>query len=277
MSGCFDFAHLTPRCTALACALMCVTVARAHPEIENGLAELNPRIEATPNDAAQYLDRGELYARHADWIQAEANYLRAAELSPRLPGLDRARGALALRIGNPREAGGHFARALALDPRDAETFILRNRARVALGDRAGALADLQHALRLIESPRPELFLERAALIAAARDAVRSLDDGIARIGPVHTLQLRAFQLEESAGLIDAALARLSVIAAQSERKEIWLKRRGDVLMHAGRIAEARAAYGAALAAINSLPAWLRESPDSATLATELARLSGRAS
>ena len=59
----------------------------------------------------------------------------------------------------------------------------------------------------------------------------------------------------------------------AERKETWLRRRGDLLRRAGRETEARAAYSAALKAIASLPAWLRESPELENLAKELATLS----
>ena len=103
------------------------------------------------------------------------------------------------------------------------------------------------------------------------DAIRILDAGMARIGPAHTLQTRALELEEAAGRIDDALRRLQRIADLSERKEMWLKRRGDLLARAGRTAEARAAYAAALAAIAALPDWLRESPDTTRLVAELAR------
>jgi predicted negative regulator of RcsB-dependent stress response len=43
------------------------------------------------------------------------------------------------------------------------------------------------------------------------------------------------------------------VAVQSPRKESWLARRGDILAGAGREPEARAAYAAALAAIEALP------------------------
>jgi tetratricopeptide (TPR) repeat protein len=244
----------------------------AHLEIEAALEQLNARITASPGDAQLFLERGELYAQHQDWISAEANFLRAAELAPSLPRLDCARGALALATGAALEACGHLNRALALNSQDAEALILRSRARAALNDRLAAEADLDAALRLLANPRPELFLERATLCASPREAIRSLDAAIARIGPVHTLQLRALELEETAGLIDAALMRLQAIAGQSERKETWLKRQGDLLARAGRAREARRSYTSALAAIAALPAWLRESPDILQLTAELTRL-----
>ncbi|HUR56366.1 MAG TPA: tetratricopeptide repeat protein [Opitutaceae bacterium] len=250
---------------------------RAHQEIEDALARLNAAITAAPDDAELYLTRGELYAQHEEFLTAEANYLRAAELSPRLPRLALAQGRLALAQQHLTEARSHLDRALALDPRDAEALIVRARAHFAGGDRGRAIADYTAALALLPQPRPELFLERAAYFPAPADALRSLDEGIARLGPVHTLQRRALALEESLGRIEAALARIDEMMAQTERRETWLKHRGDVLARAGRHAEARAAYALAMAEIAALPDWLRDSPATQQLATELARLGSPAS
>jgi tetratricopeptide (TPR) repeat protein len=252
-------------------AILCASAASAHPEIENALTRLNAEIAATPNDADLYVERGELYARHEVWVFAEANYLRAAELAPDHPRLHRVRGELELATGHPADARVHFDAALARTPADAETRVLRARTFVALKMRNAAIADFNAALPLIATPPPELFLERAALLAPA-EAIRSLDDGIERVGPAVTLNLRALALEESLGRIDDAVARLDRITDQSERKETWLKRRGDLLARAGRAKEARAAYERARAAIAALPDWLRESPDTLRLTTELARL-----
>lgn len=244
----------------------------AHPEIEAALSRLNAQIAATPDDASLYVQRGELYARHEAWVVAEANYLRAAELAPDFPRLNRARAALDLAQGRLAAARARLTRVLAVEPKDAEALVLRARTHAALGTKGPAIADFTAALALIAAPPPELYLERADLFANPADAIRGLDEGIARLGPVPSLQLRAVALEERLGRIDAALARLDRLAAQSERKESWLKRRGDLLARAGRTAEARAAYAAALAALAALPDWLRESPDATELAVELTRL-----
>lgn len=243
----------------------------AHPELEDALARINAALAAEPGCAELFLERGELYARHQDWPAAEANYLRAAELAPDLPGLDRARGALALATGERHAARRCLDRAIARDPRDAEALILRSRARAAAGERVAALADLEAALPLIAEARTELFLERAALCASPLAALRGLDAAIARLGPAHTLQLRALELEEALGLFDAALARVDALIAASERRDPWLRRRGEILARAGRDAEARAAYSTALAEIERLPAWLRDGPAAAEDAAELRR------
>jgi tetratricopeptide (TPR) repeat protein len=246
---------------------------RAHPEIEDALARINAQIAASPADADLYVQRGELYARHEDWIIAEANFLRAMELSPNHPRLNRALGTVELATGRAAEARVRFDAAIAAAPFDAELLVLRARAHVVLKKTGSAVADFSAALSRITTPPPELFLERAALLAPA-EAIRSLDEGIERLGPAITLHLRAVVLEESLGRIDAAADRINRIAEQSERKESWLKRRGDLLSRAGRLGEARASYAAALAAIAALPDWLRASPDALHLAAELTRLTG---
>lgn len=259
------------RVRAFAAVVVCTASLRAHPEIEAGLARLNAAIAAQPADPTLYLQRGELYAKHEDWTHAEANYLRAAELAPDLPRLAQARGALELAAGRPAAARAQLDAALTLDARDATALVLRARARRTLGETNAALHDLDAALALLAAPPPELLLERAALLPPA-EAIRSLDDGIARLGPVVTLHLRALALEESLGRIDDAAARLAGLAAGSERPEEWHRRRGDLLARAGRAREAQAAYSSALAAIAALPEWLRLSPATARLAAELTPL-----
>lgn len=243
----------------------------AHPEIEDALHRLNTQIAAKPNEADLYVQRGELYAKHEEWIVAEANYLRATELEPQHPRLSYVRGALELATGRPADAWAHFDAALQRDPTNPEALILRARAKAALTDRTAALADFNAALDLIASPPPELYLERSKLLPPAA-AVQSLDEGVARLGPVVTLHLAAIMLEEQMGRIDEAVSRLNRLTAESERKESWLKRRGDLLFRAGRSSEARASYLSALAAIHALPDWLRASPDTKQLAAELTRL-----
>ena len=260
------------RATVLALALFGAPAARAHPEIDEALARLAEKLAAAPGDAALYRERGELYALHDDWTAAEANYLRAAELAPRLPRLDLDRGALALATGRLSESSALLDRALAAVPGDAEALILRGRTLGRLGRRPAAVADLTAALRLLASPPPELFLERAALYDSPVAALASLDEGIARLGPVIVLQLRAVELETSLGLTDAAVARLDRLARASERPELWLKRRGDLLAAAHRPAEAQAADAAARAALATLPDWLAQSPENVRLSAELNRL-----
>src|ERR1041385_2750456 len=85
------------------------------------------------------------------------------------------------------------------------------------------------------------------------DAVRGLDEGIRRMGPLVTLELSAIDLEVQLKRYDAALARVDTVMSRLQRKESWLVRRAEILKTAGREQEAKKSYRDALAAIEKLP------------------------
>lgn len=260
------------RFAVIGLALAIVTAACAHPDIEEALARIDGLLQAEPKNAALYLQRGDLNVQHNDLMAADRDFRQAAQLSPHLAGLDCARGSLALAKGQWPEARAFFDRALQANPADAAALVLRARVLDELGERPAALADLNAALAHLANPSPDIFLTRSSLYSNPADAIRSLDEGIERIGPVPSLLLRALMLEQKSGRTDAALARLDALIAESERKEDWLRMRGDLLASAKRPAEARQSYTAARDAIRRLPDWLQQSPDLVQLAAELDRL-----
>ena len=171
---------------------------------------------------------------------------------------------------------GRFQRAkfildrfLSQQPDHYEGLITRARVLNRLGLRSDAIEDFTHALAKSAVADPDLYIERAHVTAGddkrTDEALIGLDEGIKRLGPLVTLQLTAIDLELRRRNYDAALARLEEITSQSERKETWLVRRGEILKLAGRQDEARAAFNAALVAIESLPPARRQSRAVTTL------------
>ena len=102
-------------------------------------------------------------------------------------------------------------------------------------------------------------------------ALRGLDEGIQKLGPLVTLQLFAIDVELKQKNIDGALARLDKVAEKSPRKETWLARRGEILQQAGRPEEARQAFKAALASFQTLPPTRRNVPAMLELERRLRR------
>jgi predicted Zn-dependent protease len=246
--------------------------AGAHPESAVELAALDAMIAEMPEDPELYLRRGTYSADQREWSDAEADLQHAAKLAPDLLPVKVVLGRVYLESDRLREARGQLDAALALAPRNGEALVLRARVLSHLGEIPAAYADYSRAIEVIAAPSPGLFLERAALPMASLAALRGLDEGIARIGPAAPLLERALALELRLGRTDAALARLDTLMAGSERKEILLKRRGDILSLAGRAEEARVAYASALAAIATLPVSLRDTPEIVRLGSELTRL-----
>lgn len=247
--------------------------AAAHGSLHEQIDELTIRIQVDPRQAALYLRRGRLHSHHGDWQAALADYDRAAKLEPALEELDLARGRTLLDAGRYQEAKSALDRFLARHPRRAEGLVLRARVCRALGFHRSAAVDYAHAIAVTGGSgagAPELYLERARSLAGEgaagrEEALRALDEGLGKLGPIPGLQLYAIDLELAHGRPDAALARIDDAAAQSPRPESWWARRADILERTGRPGEALVDYERALAELVSRSAERHRTAASAQL------------
>jgi tetratricopeptide (TPR) repeat protein len=258
--------------SALLLILFTPLLARAHADLLALIDGVSKRIEGDPKNALHYFLRAELYRAHADWKLAEADYVRAAQLNPKLAEVELGRGKLFFESGRDAEAKAILDKYLVNHGDDVDGRITRAQLLTKLGDRQGAAADYTHAISHCATPRADYFLERAKLQVELGDlaaALKGLDDGLARLGPLVALQLYAIDLECFRQKFDDALRRLDVVAATSDRKEKWLARRGEILLQANRSEEARAAFADALAAIESLPLRLRTAPATVELKSRI--------
>jgi tetratricopeptide (TPR) repeat protein len=222
-----------------------------HEDLELQIAEATRRLERAPRSAGLHLQRAELYRFHEEWDAAREDLRRAARLDPGLDGLDLALGRTEVGAKDGRAAREALDRFLAGHPDHGEARLWRARALLLEGRRTEAVREFTRALELHPEPRPEHYLERAD--ADAEGALAGLEEGIRRLGPLVVLHERALALEIEAGRHEAALARIEAILVSSERRDVWLARRGDVLARAGRSVEACEARTAALAALEALP------------------------
>jgi tetratricopeptide (TPR) repeat protein len=254
-------------------ALVQPPAAYAHGDIHLRILALTRQIEAATNNPAQlYLERGELQREHGEWKAASADYDRAAQLDPNLPGVDFCRAKLLADSDQLEAARAMFDQVLQRSPADGECWIGRARVLLKLGQRRAAITDFRRGLELMRQPRPDDVLELAQALTAegqAGDALRSLNEGIKKLGPIVPLQSYAVDLELERKNTDAALARIETILAQVMRREDWLARRGDILIETGRTAEARKSYEAALAAVGHLPGQLQRGPAMVKLQTHV--------
>lgn len=265
------------------CAWFVVLPGSAHAPLDEQIATLTARIQHDSQNPMLYLRRGEL---HGDWEAALADYERAAQLDPNLAAVDLARGKTLLQSGRFGPAKIALDRFLAKYPGHGKALATHARVLVKLGQCLAAAEDYTRAISAKENlaqPNPEYYLERARALAAEGgeyidEALRGLDEGIEKLGPLAALQLEAINLELARKQYDAAVARLESIAAQSTRKELWLARRGEILEQAGRVEEARLAYQQALSALESLLPRHRKTRATAQVETQvfgaLARLAG---
>src|ERR1044072_4895737 len=250
-------------CLVVICVALVPSFVYAHEGLHEQIAAITAKIKRDPKNASLYLQRGELHRLHRNWMRAAADYDRAERLQPSLQIVDLARGKMFFDSGKLQRAKLTLDRFLSRQPDHYEGLITRARMLAKLGARTDAAKDFTQALTLSTVPEPELYLERANVLAAdvrqLGEALRGLDEGINELGPVVTLQLAAMDLELRRKNYHSALVRLDQITAQSQRKEAWLVRRGETLKLAGRDGEARAAFNEALTAIESLPPAHRQS------------------
>ncbi|WP_414664742.1 tetratricopeptide repeat protein [Horticoccus sp. 23ND18S-11] len=233
---------------------------RAHGDLHGQIQRVAREIAAAPS-ARLHLQRGELYHDHEDFPAALADFAEAARLDSTLTAVDLARGRTLFKAGRLTEAHAALERYLAVKPAHADAYLLRARIRSGLRRYADAVADFDRNLALSPQASPESFLERAEAWAATGDhaaALAGLDEGLRRLGNLVTLQDAAIAFELALGRTDAALARVDRMLADLPRKESWLARRGEILAATGRTGDAREAFSAALAALERLPAPLRE-------------------
>ncbi|MCI0417107.1 tetratricopeptide repeat protein [bacterium] len=238
----------------LALFLLVASLAFTHDELAEQVQAITLKIRQEPKRADLYFQRGELYRADGHWKQAELDYLRARKLAPNVAAADLGLGLVYLSTNKLNESKNAFDRFLQQYPENAEARVARGHVFRKLNQPMLAVDDYSKALA--QRPDPEIYIERAKLLAEQnmlQDALKGLNDGIERLGPVVTLELYAIDLELLLKHYEEALQRIDRIAEQSERKETWLARKGDILFLASRTEEARESYLLALEAIQGLP------------------------
>ena len=252
----------------------------SHGSIHEQIAEVTLEIRKDSSDALLYLKRGELLRYDRDWQAALSDLDRAASLDPALDLVALARGKVLYEGGWYDRSKSVLDQFLVRNSNHLDALITRARVLRHLGQNLAAAVDYTQALASMTDPRPEHYIERAqALIPEGVEywptVIAGLDEGIAVLGNIVTLQLMAIDLEVKLKSYDQALHRLTALADQSPRKEKWLYRRGEILSAAGRLLEARSSLSQALKNIEELPAQKRKMKTTQNLESEIRSALGR--
>lgn len=245
----------------LAAELVCAGRAAAHDEPINQIAALTLQIGAEPGNAVLYLRRGELHRLDREFSAALADYASARRLDPSLVIAELGAGRALLEAERPAEARPVLERYVRARPRDAEGRLELARTLVLLRETKNADLEYARAIALAPQPSPDLYFERARFlreVGRESAAIQVLDRGIARLGPLASLEEIAIELDLARKNYDGALARLDRVFPPSARQETRLVRRGEILVAAGRSREARETFERAQRAIEALPSRLRQ-------------------
>lgn len=204
-----------------------------HADLHERIMGVSEEIGRDPSNASLYLKRGELHRLHRDWERALADYRRATELDPRRMDILFLRGRMYYEAGGLKQAKADLDRFIAAAPAHREALLTRARVLARLGDGVNAAGDYTRAIAAAENPGPEYYLERAQALTSAdppriEDALAGLDEGIARLGPLITLESYAITLELRREACDRALGRLERIARWMPREQ-FEQRRTEIL------------------------------------------------
>ncbi len=256
-----------------------LTPAFGHGALHERIAELTGEILKNPADALLRFELAYVCFQHGDWPETLKQLDEIERIAPgQLP--------TPLLRGQALVAGGRMqAGRLQLDtfitshPDHPAALVARARALSELGEDDACLADYRRALEKAPHPEADLYLETAEALAKRRrvdEAVSVLHGGVAKLGTAPSLLLAAIHLEIATNRFEEALAHVEAMRQSAPRPEPWMAKRATVLGHAGRSAEASAAWHDLLLHLASLPPLERGSAQMGLLAQQAQRALGQA-
>lgn len=209
----------------------------AHPDLEEQISAITAEVKRVGVSADLLEQRAELFRRHAQFDAALVDIAAAEKMVTNSPALLLAKARIFSDAGMAQPALATIQKFLAAQTNHAEGFFIRARSEARLKQPQAAIADYTAALKLFPAPPVDLFLERArqqALIGKLDDAVRGLDEAMARSSPLPVLQMPAIEYDRQRKAFDSALKRVDEFLSQYPVKEPWLTLRAEILEQAGR-------------------------------------------
>ncbi len=245
----------------------------AHGDLHERILALTQQIRTNTASPELRLQRADLCRQHGDYPGATADAAEALRLQPDWPAAILQRARIQFDAGQAAAAADSATACLRLDAASPDALVIRARSRLQLGLLADAVTDFNRVLAPKNGPRPlpDLYLERAraqAALGQLTNAVCGLDEGLMRLGETPSLALPALEYERALGDFAAALARVERVR-KFFTPENFLALRGEVLLQAGRRAEAETDFLAGLAGIETISPARRALPQTQELEARL--------
>lgn len=249
------------RCRSVLSLLAIICLAphntEGHPALTRQIEEITRQISVNQSNAQLYLKRASLYLEHRDWQKSLADLDTVETLSPESTTYFlRARIAFAREnFGTARQTIDRF---LNQNSEHVKGNLLRARILSATGEYDAAAESYSHCISISQRPDPEWYVERARArsFGATEElsaAISELDEGIAKFGPLVTLQIEKIQLTLMMADTAGAINQLDRLIASTPRPEQWLFRKGQLLQTIGKVEAAKSAYQASLQQVAKLP------------------------
>lgn len=254
-------------CLGLAGALLVPSLSEAHPSPSHTLDEINEHLEESPNDQAQLRSKAHILIVMGKFEDAHEIVHQLIHADPKNPEnllLD-----ARITVLLEKNINGAITEAESLTksaPDFGPGWDFLADLLYQTGRKDKAIAAKKKYLEVSESKNPSDYLTCAAWLrdrgkaGDAQAAIEVLDQGTARIGVLTGLEQAAIALDLSLKQWNSALRRIDLLTARLRPNVDLASQRADILMQAGRFAEAAAAYDSAIAILKASPSWKRD-PD----------------
>jgi len=239
----------------------------AHGDVSEKIRQLNAKVAVEPDNLQWRFQRGVqwLLNQHADDALDDFNVVAARD--PMYPQIYFYLARSHAMEGNRDDALAAFEMAVMLsaDNAEAQKDVLIQRASFLQQQKryAAAADDWRRVLQLAQHPQSDWWLlaARNLYVAGARDkAMQLLDESMLKMGPVLLFEEQQIDWLLAQQKNDAALQRLDQLVARSERPELWLIRKGDVLLANNDKTQALEHFQQALDRFAQLPDHVKQRP-----------------
>jgi predicted Zn-dependent protease len=245
--------------------------AAGHANVHEMIEKLNSQIASNPQSAHLYLRRSQLHATHSDFQKAIADLKMAEKLDAHAAPYPLLHAEIHFKSGELDTSHRMLNDWLKSHPDDLDGWILYARVLGAQEHSKIAADAWKKGLSLHPNPTPDLVLEHMEAHLNCADssaALLALDDGLAKLGPVSSLQQRAVELEVDQKRFDQALQRVNSMIHDPANPGGYCFMRARVLEAAGRSADAQKDWKAGLEWLERLPPKARELPLNVSLRKE---------
>ncbi len=233
-------------------------VAAGHGTHDERVKFYTAKLVQTPDDVNARHELALAYLENDEWQNALMQLDKADATLRSDSGIDlsvtRAR---ALMIGGKsKEAREVLDGFLVKNPNDGAGLLERARAYQSLKMPAQALADYRIAIEKITKPTANISLEVVDAFCqqgATDEAQTIIENAISAWGNEPPLVQKALDLNLQTGRYEQAFEQADILQKLQPRSEPMLAKKAEILVRAGRHAEARAALNALIQHIDKLP------------------------
>jgi len=246
---------------SLILAFLCVVFSSqifAHGPVHESIIRVTKEIEASPDSAELYLQRGQYYQVDDNFDKAFSDFTKARELAPGFQIIDLQFAKLFAKNNYANSALIYVNQYLINQPENLNGLMSRAAIYTQLGEDSLAVLDFENGIAQAENPVPEYYLDISKAVLAAdstnfNNAIKWLQKGEETIGFNIVLRSHAIDLAILEGNYNQAITYIDEIIEKMKRKEKWLVKKAETYEVANRPKEAYATYAKALLSIKQLP------------------------